>query len=136
MLSSTTILDALGINENETAKWHLSQLGPNSVFLDLGTNYGYFSLITSHAVEPNGHVHSFAHPHANVDLIDSLVRLNSISNISVHQCALSDFSGTVDFTVEMKNANSHIAAVSLSHAPFNPLSTISVPLVTLDRFCS
>ena len=78
----------LGIYENETAKWLISQLGPNSVFLDVGANYGYFSLMASHVVEPNGHVHSFEPIPANVDLIDSSVRLNSTSNISVHQCAV------------------------------------------------
>lgn len=48
----------LGIYEKQTAEWLLSNLSAKSVFLDVGSNYGYFTLMAARIVGSLGRIYS------------------------------------------------------------------------------
>lgn len=60
---------------------------------------------------------------------------NDFSNVSVVNSAVCDSNGFVDFTVESKDANSHMTCLPFSHAQSLPSKVISVPALSLDSFC-
>jgi FkbM family methyltransferase len=68
-------------------------LEPGSVFIDIGANVGFFTLLGARLVGPSGKVIAFE-PHAeNVQRLRRNVELNAFSNVEVIVKAVSDASG-------------------------------------------
>jgi FkbM family methyltransferase len=63
------------------------------VVWDVGAHIGFFSLLASRLVGPNGRVHAFEPVAANRARLLASLALNSATNVTVHDCALSDTSG-------------------------------------------
>jgi FkbM family methyltransferase len=122
----------LGAYEEETVRWLASNLGPSSVFFDIGGNAGYFTLLGSKLVGESGRVVCFEPVPVNVETILRQVDLNKCSNVTVEPVALADRVGLAAFAVESRNANSHLADVSISHAASMPQRTLDVQVTTLD----
>jgi len=82
------------------AKFLVSCIQPGDVVLDVGANYGYYSLIFSDCVGPGGKCISFE---PNPDVARELRRSLAINGFSsrslVHELALSDESGQARFFV-------------------------------------
>jgi FkbM family methyltransferase len=72
-----------------------SALGPGTTFVDVGANWGYFTLVAAHLVGPNGRVLSVeADPRACRALRDNIER-NGLAYVSVVELAASDAPGTL-----------------------------------------
>ncbi len=69
------------------------------VVYDLGANAGYYTLLSSKLVGPKGHVYSFEPFPKNLDFLAKHLKLNKISNCTVLDVAVSNFSGTATFEV-------------------------------------
>lgn len=122
----------LGQYESQTAGWVQSQLRPDSCFYDIGANAGYFTILGSAAVGPAGVVQAFEPVPVNVEVLRRQISENSLSNVTLHDLALSNENGTIDFAVEGNNANSHIADVKITHAVSKPSSIVAVQTATMD----
>ena len=86
----------------------VSRLGPGDCFVDVGSNVGYFSLIASQVVGTSGKVVA-VEPVAEVAcLLRETIAANSISNISVHQCAVSDHAGSAIMQVQRSSGVSFL----------------------------
>jgi FkbM family methyltransferase len=72
-------------------------LTPGQTFWDVGAHIGYVSLFASKLVGPTGTVHAFEPDLLNAQRLHANIRLNSISNVKVHQVAVSDITGTAAF---------------------------------------
>jgi FkbM family methyltransferase len=71
---------------------------------DIGAQAGFYSLAFSKLVGDSGHVYSFEPLAENcANLVDHL-RMNGIKNVTVHQMAVSEQSGIVDFQIAESNA--------------------------------
>lgn len=72
-------------------------LGPGSVFVDVGANIGFFTLLAAARVGPKGRVHAFEARADNLSLLRRSVEDNGFANVEVHQCAVSDRAGNLAF---------------------------------------
>lgn len=64
-----------------------SCLKEGTVFVDVGANIGYYTLIASRLVGPQGRVHSIEPVPSTAAILETNVRLNSRPNVSVHKVA-------------------------------------------------
>jgi FkbM family methyltransferase len=70
-------------------------LKPGTVFVDIGANIGYFSLIAASMVGSAGRVLAFEPNIDNCELIKLSMRANRFENITVYPFAVADQEGTV-----------------------------------------
>lgn len=70
------------------------------VFLDIGAHCGICSLYASKLVGPNGAVHSFEPQPTLAGMLRESIQLNNISNIHVHEVALSQHDGTATLHIQ------------------------------------
>jgi FkbM family methyltransferase len=70
-------------------------IGPGAVVVDVGSNVGYFSLLMSRLVGPNGAVFSFEASPRTFKRLQNNIGLNDCSNIIAHNLAISDRSGQI-----------------------------------------
>lgn len=80
-----------GEYEKEVSDVVLSVLKEGDIFVDVGANIGYFSLLASSIVGDNGKVYSFEPLYYN-NLRDNL-KINGTDNVKVYPLALSDQPG-------------------------------------------
>jgi FkbM family methyltransferase len=69
-------------------------LRPGMTVLDVGAHHGFYSLIASRAVRPQGAVHSFEPAPRERARLKQNLRLNQCTNVSVHGVALGASRGT------------------------------------------
>jgi len=81
---------ATGIWEPEETRFLLATLRPGDVFVDVGANIGYFSLLASRRVGPAGAVLAFEPEAANYALLEANCRLNDCDNVRTYQAALGE----------------------------------------------
>jgi FkbM family methyltransferase len=75
-----------------------SFLKPNDVFIDIGANIGYFSIIASKRVASNGKVYSFEPTDKTYERLRQSLILNNCNNVHTYQVALSDKCEQREFT--------------------------------------
>ena len=83
--------------EPSTSQWIRGYLKPGMVFVDVGANLGWFTLLAARCVGAEGWVHSFEPNSVMADELRQNAALNGFSNITINELAVSDRSGTVDF---------------------------------------
>ncbi len=76
--------------EPHVAKAITEKLKPGMVFVDIGANIGYFSLLAAKLIGPNGRVLAFEPYQYNVKLLYLNARINGFENIEIFPCALAD----------------------------------------------
>lgn len=103
------------------------QLKPGSVFLDIGANFGFFSVLAASLVGPNGHV--FAVEASPLVLPQLTANLAGFSNVDVIASAVGDRVGMTEFHMTDDFVNSGVAM-----SPFIAKShKISVAIDRLDN---
>jgi FkbM family methyltransferase len=86
----------------------LKSLAPGAVFVDVGANIGYFSLLAAAVVGASGSVFAFEPDTANVDLMRKSAAINGMSDlIHVVPAALSDKSGEGRLYLSEDNLGDH-----------------------------
>lgn len=85
----------IGNYERPLADQLWSSLSPGDVFYDIGANAGYYTLLGSRAVGPEGEVKAFEPVPENVSKLMHHLLLNGIANVDVFEVALLDRSGRV-----------------------------------------
>lgn len=88
---------AEGIWEPQETQLLLDTLRPGDVFVDVGANIGYFSLLASRLVGPTGAVLAFEPEAANYALLEANILMNGCDNIRSFEAALGEenASGTI-----------------------------------------
>jgi len=84
-----------GIWEPNLTAWLASRLRSGDVFVDVGANLGYFTLLASQLVGPTGRVIAIEASPSIFRRLVANVRLNSCNNVELHEVAAADRSGTV-----------------------------------------
>jgi FkbM family methyltransferase len=85
------ILDACW--EQEVTVRIMDTIRPGDVFIDAGANMGYYALLASRAVGPDGLVLAFEPSPPNLGLLLTNLALNACRNVIVYSLALSDQAG-------------------------------------------
>lgn len=99
-------------------------LRPGHTFWDIGAHIGYMSLLGSRLVGPVGQVHAFEPMPANVARLREGMRLNAVTNMTVHPVAVSD-------TDRLGVLSRHESTSMWSLVGQNPLG-VQVTCVTLN----
>lgn len=86
----STAIAARGIWEPQETRFLLDTLRPGDVFVDVGANIGYFSLLASRLVGSAGAVLAFEPEADNYALLEANCRLNACHNIRCFQAALGE----------------------------------------------
>ena len=106
-------------------------LAPGDTFIDVGANVGYFSLLTSRAVGPNGRVFAFEPSlRALGQLVDHL-ESNRVRNVVVSSLGLSDRRALVSF---YRAEASNIGKSSLGLAEAERADSESILTTPLDEY--
>jgi FkbM family methyltransferase len=92
------ILIAGGRYEESNLAVLLSYLRPDSIFLDVGANLGFFSLVLARRLHMQGHVHAFEPHPLLARLLRSSAYINGLQGaITIHEMGLSDTEGSTSF---------------------------------------
>ncbi len=120
-----TDLFMYGYREPEATKVMQGILNPGMTVFDIGANIGYYALMEARvckqvfAIEPGLD---------NVSSLNTSIRLNGYSNISVHYTAIGDRDGTIRFSLNPASPNWHRVAKD------GDKNAVIVPVTTLDTF--
>ena len=85
----------------------LAHLFPGAVFVDVGANIGYYSIIASSLVGDRGRVFAFEPEQDNYTLLKNNVELNTLSNVTAVRGALSDHKGGGYIYLNEENRGDH-----------------------------
>jgi FkbM family methyltransferase len=91
--------------EKQVVKAMLPHLKPGSVFVDVGANIGFYTLLAASRVGPVGRVIAFEPSQADCDLIEASVRRNGFTNVVVHRAAAADEVGTIGYRQRASSSN-------------------------------
>ncbi len=84
----------LGLYESSKQKRFAAAVSRNDVVYDLGAQAGFYSLLASRLVGPQGTVYSFEPLPRNVHFLNEHVALNGVTNIKILELAVSSTDGT------------------------------------------
>lgn len=114
-------------DQNDDARVFASLLQAGMVVIDVGANIGMYAIFAARAVGPEGRVFAFEPvPELYRRLVENLA-VSSLHNISTHQIAVSDRTGTAPFYLGRSESMGSLYRAQTS-------ATIEVPTETLDGF--
>jgi FkbM family methyltransferase len=87
----------LGTYERHVQTLFREKVRPGAIVLDIGANVGFFTLLASKLVGTAGHVHAFEPFPRNLYFLERHIRMNSLSNVTVHSLAITSQSGAARF---------------------------------------
>ena len=90
----------LGWYEKPCIEYVASLIRPGMVAFDVGANVGFYTLLLSRGVGPQGRVIAFEPNQANVAHFKEHLRLNKIGNVEIVEAAVTDKEGTAFFSGE------------------------------------
>jgi FkbM family methyltransferase len=109
---------------------------PGQTVYDVGANIGFFTILCSRLVGPQGKVYAFEPIPDNVATLRRNIALNDLTNVVVVEQALSASTGTAEMFVSLWSAfhslNLDGASKRDNHGPDG--GEITVETVTLDEF--
>lgn len=101
---------------------------PGQKIIDVGANYGVYTLSTAKTVGPSGRVWAFEPASATAKLLAEGIAVNKFSQITLDRRALSNASGTAQFALHERSEFN-----SLVHGQSSSGVSESVQIVTLDE---
>jgi FkbM family methyltransferase len=102
-------------------------LQPGQKIIDIGANYGVYTLSMAKTVGPSGRIWSFEPASITASFLSAGILANGFTQVVVEQSALSSVCGTAQLAL---NDNSELN--SLVYENLSTDTTETVPLVTLD----
>lgn len=102
-------------------------LQPGENVIDIGANYGVYTLSMAKAIGPSGHVWAFEPATSTAARLTQSIAANGFTNVSLERSAVSSATGTAMLSL---NQNSELNA--LIRAPTSTEASEPVPVVTLD----
>jgi len=119
----------LGIYELQIQECLVHELKLGNIFYDIGANAGFFTLLASKCVGPEGRVFAFEPLPENIKTIRSQSELNQISNCTLVDVAVSDQIGEIELFEGEDTSTASITPRVESQG-----NTHLVRTITLDEF--
>ena len=111
-----------------------SLLKPGDVFVDVGANIGYFSLLASREVGPNGRIVCIEPDPRNIRLLQLNTRNAAYRNILVHEVAAGDRDAQVPLFLDYRSTSRSTLTPSVLQHPGRRIGGIAdVAMSPLDR---
>jgi FkbM family methyltransferase len=115
--------------ETALVRQHLTA---GDVFLDIGANIGWFSLLASTIIGPSGHVHAFEPRTPTVEYLRRSISMNGLeSAVTVHALGL-DSADSEQFLGSIKGTSNAGHSIIMSSASQDGIESIPIHLVALD----
>jgi FkbM family methyltransferase len=111
----------------------LAALQPGMTALDIGANFGYYSVLFAHAVGPAGRVVAFEPNPVMLTELQHNLALNHFANVTVQPVALSDREGELEFCCPTPGREGHGSL--RPNESFTVQQTIRVRCRPLDAVC-
>ena len=124
-------ISTFGVYEPETTLLIERTLNPGDVFLDIGANIGWYTLLAARLVGETGKVFAFEPEPANFALLQRNVALNGYHNVELVQKAVSDRNQTMTLYLCASDKGSH-ALYESSHDG----QSVEVEALRLDDYFS
>jgi len=119
------------IFESEEISYIQKELSNDAVFIDVGANTGFFTLLIA-SKSKKIKVHAFDPIKLNISLLSASIEINDFTNIVVNQTCVGDYDGTVEFSISSDSAYSSI----LDSGRKTELKKILIPITRLDTYIS
>lgn len=116
-------------------RWMVETVQLGWTAIDVGANYGYYSVLLSELVGSDGRLHAFEPNPAPARATEFTLEINGFrSRSEVHPVALSDSEGTCAFFVpDNEPKNGHLV---FGEPPQSGGESFEVPIATLDSVCA
>lgn len=95
-------------------------------FVDVGANIGVYSLLAASLIGSSGHIQAFEPGQKARSRLHENILLNKLNNLQVHECALGEAEGYVNFLTDMDTTNRMLTKTE------NGKPSTLVPLVRMD----
>src|SRR5580658_6921217 len=82
-------------------------LRPGDVFVDIGANIGWYTIVAASIVGCDGHVYAFEPARDNFELAARNLILNDLQNVTLEQMAVTDRAGTDLLFLSTENLGDH-----------------------------
>lgn len=121
----------------------LQLLGTDLTVLDVGANFGTYTLALARCVGPRGKVHAFEPQRIIFQMLAGSVALNSLTHVFCHHLALGDREGRLEIPQFDYTQPLNFGSIEFTAEQREPLTQPRqhdphrieyVPLTTLDRF--
>jgi len=121
----------------------LQMLGTDLTVVDVGANFGTYTLALARLVGPQGKVHAFEAQRIIFQMLAGSVALNSLTNVFCHHLALGEREGRLEIPQFDYSQPLNFGSVEFTPQQVEPLHQTRqhdprkveyVPLTTLDRF--
>jgi FkbM family methyltransferase len=121
----------------------LQQLGKGLTVLDVGANFGTYTLAFARAVGSHGKVHAFEPQRLIYELLVGSVAINSLANVYCHHVALGDREDKVEVPQYDYNQPMNFGSIEFAAEQSEQLTQVRghdpakieyVPLTTIDSF--
>jgi len=135
----------LGARLAETQEWEPAQtalmealLRPGDLFVDVGANLGWHSIVAANRIAPDGHVIAVEPEPLNFRLLNENLAMSFLDLVAtVRNVALSDQPGTIDLELAPENLGDHRVRhveppAQGEHFNEQARETIQVEAITLD----
>lgn len=124
-------LDALNFGSFEGADEAMLErlIGPDDVVFDVGGNVGWYALRWAKS-RPHCQIHTFEPAPATAARLRMNLERNTIGNVIVHECSLSDRAGTQTLFVDPALPS---GAAAVDHTRSPAVTHVMVPVRTLDE---
>jgi len=134
---------SLGQYEPETMTLFRSFLKEGDVFIDIGANLGYFTVIAANRVGHQGKVFSYEPDPHNFKLLEKNIAINEFKNVTAVPIALSDSAGKRDlffgdnhcthsFNDKKNNGESELVITDTLDNSLKNLGCLKVNLIKID----
>ena len=121
-----------GWYEHDTIRAFQTILKPGDTFLDIGANFGQYTLLGSKLVGESGHVIAFEPEPVSYAWLAGNVRRNELANVRLVSCALGEKAATLDLYV---GSPDNLGTTSFRKQYNFSGRTVAVPVRTLDEYC-
>lgn len=129
MLAAPRLVNVYKEHENFTADLLLNYAKEDTLFIDIGAHYGFFTLLVGTRYK-NSKILSFEPVPENFSVLKKNLELNGLTNIEAYNLAVSDTTGVRKFNISEASDNCGFD----KHPAVKTLRVIDVNTVTLDNF--
>lgn len=121
-----------GIYEPQESNFFMEWLRPGMTVLDVGANFGYFTVLAARGVGPSGRVHAFEPEPGNFARLEKNIEANGYSGrATAHRIALSDAPGRAELFTDPANLGN--PSLARKNVPVGK-GSVMVDVLTLDAF--
>lgn len=123
-----------GWSEPEVAAFLYRFLRPGMTFIDVGAHIGEYVLLAKSLIGEDGSVHAFEPDPRNYQFLQYNVRLNSLQQVFLQNCVVSNQTGKVTFALFKEPSISRITVQGSDLQNESLVQTVDVPATSLDEY--